>query len=222
MNNQLIPFDFEENEVRVIVINGEPWFVAKDVALALKYPPTSNPARLFSHVPEEWRGVKPIHTRSENGVTQSRDTLCVSEQGLYFFLGRSDKDKALPFQKKVAGEVVPQIMRRGSYSEARDSSEFWKMAEGFMASLYLEEENKRLRREIRRYETRNFLTAGDKIDILTLRVREYPVSAIQKITKKGRKRIQDFIDGFLALPEEEADAELKSWYEAVEGKGGAA
>ena len=42
--------------------------------------------------------------------------ICLSEQGLYFFLGRSDKEKALPFQKKVAGEILPQIRRTGGYA----------------------------------------------------------------------------------------------------------
>ena len=42
--------------------------------------------------------------------------LCLSEQGLYFFLARSDKERALPFQKWIAGEVIPSIRRTGQYS----------------------------------------------------------------------------------------------------------
>jgi prophage antirepressor-like protein len=208
MKNQLIPFSFEEKNIRIVVVDGEPWFVAKDVASALEYPESSSPARLFAHVPDEWKGVNPIHTLG--GIQRM---LCLSEQGLYFFLGRSDKPKAVPFQKKVAGDVLPQIRRTGKYDG------LGKATEAFLIIQYLEEENKSLRREIRRYETRNFLTAGDKIDIVTLRVQEYPVSAIQKITKKGRKRIKDFLDRFFSLSEEEWDAELESWYKAVEGKG---
>lgn len=41
--------------------------------------------------------------------------VCLTEQGLYFFLGRSDKPKALPFQKWLAGEVLPAIRRTGRY-----------------------------------------------------------------------------------------------------------
>ena len=40
----------------------------------------------------------------------------LSEQGLYFFLGRSDKEKALPFQKWIAGDVLPSIRKTGTYS----------------------------------------------------------------------------------------------------------
>jgi len=42
--------------------------------------------------------------------------LCLSEPGLYFFLGRSDKEAALPFQKWVAGEVIPSIRKTGYYA----------------------------------------------------------------------------------------------------------
>ena len=60
--------------------------------------------------PEDWKGIKPIDTL---GGTQQM--ICLSEQGLYFFLGRSDKPKALPYQKWIAGEVVPSIRKTGEY-----------------------------------------------------------------------------------------------------------
>lgn len=94
--------------VRVVEHNGEPWFVAKDIARALDYAEQSNPARLFRSVPEEWKGVKQIHTPGGE-----QDMLIISEQGLYFFLGRSDKEAALPFQKWAAGEVFPTLRQNG-------------------------------------------------------------------------------------------------------------
>lgn len=94
--------------VRVVEHNGEPWFVAKDIARALDYAEQSNPARLFRSVPEEWKGVKQIHTPGGE-----QDMLIISEQGLYFFLGRSDKEAALPFQKWAAGEVFPTLRQKG-------------------------------------------------------------------------------------------------------------
>ena len=45
-----------------------------------------------------------------------QDMLILTEQGLYFFLCRSDKPTARPFQKWLAGEVLPSIRRTGSYS----------------------------------------------------------------------------------------------------------
>lgn len=89
--------------------NGEPWFVAKDVAMALGYASTNMPT-VFQAVPEEWKGSNRITT-----LGGEQDVLTISEQGLYFFLGRSDKPAALPYQKWIAGEVVPSIRRTGGY-----------------------------------------------------------------------------------------------------------
>ena len=98
--------------------DGTVWFVGKDIAEALDYSEMSNPARLFSNVPEQWKGVKQIHT--PGGV---QEMLCLTEQGVYFFLGRSDKPKALPYQMWIAGEVMPSIMHTGGYSTGINTDE---------------------------------------------------------------------------------------------------
>ncbi len=97
--------------------DGKIWFVAKDIAQKLGYSEESiaTPGKLFGNVPEVWKGRKPIPVRSENGVEQIREMLCVTENGAYFFLARSDKPGALDFQMWLAGEVVPSIMHTGEY-----------------------------------------------------------------------------------------------------------
>ena len=62
------------------------------------------------HVPEQWRGVNSVLTPSG-----TQDMLCLSEQGLYFYLGRCDKPVALQYQMWIAGEVVPSIRKHGGY-----------------------------------------------------------------------------------------------------------
>lgn len=104
----IIPFFFEKHEIRTVQGESGLEVVAKDVAEALGYEWN---ARLLDKVPQEWKGVKPIHTP---GGAQQMSTL--TEQGLYFFLGRSDKPGALPMQKWVAGEVLPSIRKTGAYS----------------------------------------------------------------------------------------------------------
>lgn len=91
--------------------DGTIWVVAKDVAVALEYAEASNTSRLFASVPNNWKGVKPIHT--PGGV---QEMLVLYEQGLYFFLARSDKPKAIPFQMWLANDVVPSIRKTGFYS----------------------------------------------------------------------------------------------------------
>lgn len=80
------------------------------MAEALGYVSLDNMNKLTANVPDEWKGRKLIPTP---GGTQDMATL--TEQGLYFFLGRSDKAAALPFQKWIAGEVVPSIRKTGRY-----------------------------------------------------------------------------------------------------------
>ena len=84
-----------------------------DVALALGYQWAG--IRNIQHVPVEWRRVESVSTL-RRGMQES---WFLSEQGLYFFLGRSDKPGALPFQKWLAGEVLPAIRKTGGYTLMR-------------------------------------------------------------------------------------------------------
>lgn len=108
--SKLTPFFFEAKPFRVLDLDGAPWFVAKDVMMALEYADEYNPARAVAHVPDEWKGVHSMHTPGGQ-----QELWCLSEPGLWFFINRSDKPKALPFQKWVAGEVLPSIRQTGSY-----------------------------------------------------------------------------------------------------------
>ena len=84
---------------------------------ALGYSGSSTPARLMQSVPEIWKAIKRIDTTSDKPTARPhQDVLCLSEQGLYFFLGRSDKKKALPYQMWIAGDVIPAIRKTGAYS----------------------------------------------------------------------------------------------------------
>jgi anti-repressor protein len=118
VDESLQVFEFEDRKGRIVIADGEPWFVAKDIAAATGYADSSNPARLFQMVPDEWKGVKRIHTLG--GI---QEMLCISEQGLYFFLARSDKPQALPFQRKIAGEILPSIRKHGAYMTPRKIEE---------------------------------------------------------------------------------------------------
>ena len=104
-------FEKEEfGKVRVVMQGEDPWFVAKDVAVALGYAST-NMTTVFQAVPDEWKGSNRIATPGGE-----QEMLIISEPGLYFFLARSDKPTALPFQKWLAGDVVPSIRKHGLYA----------------------------------------------------------------------------------------------------------
>lgn len=111
MNSLMVYFTpNEKKEIRVITNGqGEPYWVAKDVAEALGY--EWKRSLTISHVPAEWKGAIPIS--SLGGI---QEMLVLSEPGLYFFLARSDKPRALPFQKWIAGQVLPAIRKTGQFS----------------------------------------------------------------------------------------------------------
>lgn len=109
--NNIASYTFGVNPVRVVFDEeGQPLWVAKDVALALGYSWSGSSS--VDHVPAEWRRrVDSVPT--PQGV---QAMTAFTEQGLYFFLGRSDKPAALPMQKWIAGEVLPSIRKTGGYN----------------------------------------------------------------------------------------------------------
>jgi len=137
LTQNIAPFQFESFSIRTVVIDGgEVLFVAKDVAEALEY--TWNGTSRIAHVPEEWRGATSVVTPSG---TQEMATL--TEQGLYFFLGRSDKPKALPMQKWVAGEVLPTIRKTGRY-ETKPVFDINSLSRLDIARMLLESETEKM------------------------------------------------------------------------------
>ena len=108
-NGQISIFEHPEfGKIRIVIIGNEPWFVAKDVTESLGYKWHHN---LLAHIPSEWKGGRSITTPGGN-----QQVSVLSESGLYFFLNRSDKPGAIPFQKWLAGEVLPSIRKTGSYT----------------------------------------------------------------------------------------------------------
>ena len=116
MPNNLTRFHNDTFSVRSFEEDGTIWFVARDIAEALDYSLDGGMSRIFGHVPNCWTGGKRIAVRSENGIEQEREMLCLTEQGLYFFLGRSDKKKAVHYQMWIAEDVVPSIRKHGFYA----------------------------------------------------------------------------------------------------------
>jgi anti-repressor protein len=109
MDNCLQVFEFEKKKVRIVLVDGEPMFVCKDVVEAAGGI-WKGDAGSIAHVPEEWKGVCSVQT--PGGIQQMTG---FREQGIYFYLARSDKPAALPFQKHIAGEILPAIRKHGIY-----------------------------------------------------------------------------------------------------------
>jgi prophage antirepressor-like protein len=205
MKNEVTSYQFDGKTVRTVIIAGEPWFVARDVGGAMSI---ADVHKTILDFPESEKGRYSIPTL---GGTQ--ETTIINEPGLYRLIFLSRKPEAERFKTWVFYEVLPQIRKTGGYQTGRKPTdgEAAAVVNGYIAAMeadYLAAELKAARRVIERYENRNFLSKKDQREILTLRVGQYPISAIQKITKKGRVRIQKFIDEFLALDDEAMEKKL--------------
>ncbi len=103
----VVPFQFGEDQVRTLLIDENPWFVAKDVCDILGLYNVTNAIR---SIPEKHKGVNLIKT-----LGGMQKVNIISEPGLYRLVLRSDKPQAEPFMEWVTSEVLPTIRKTGSY-----------------------------------------------------------------------------------------------------------
>ncbi|PRB80544.1 Bro-N domain-containing protein [Pseudomonas sp. MYb185] len=100
-------FAFGENPVRVVLLDGEPWWLAADIAVALEYRDASNMTR---NLDEDEKGTQIVST-----LGGDQEVLVINESGLYSAILRSRKASAKRFKKWVTAEVLPSIRKHGSY-----------------------------------------------------------------------------------------------------------
>ncbi len=114
--SDLEQFWFEDSgdkwEVRFVGTPDVPEWVAADVVSVL-YPESQKTDRsnLLAKVPSQWKGMKSVHT--PGGV---QDMTTLYEAGLYHLIARSDSPKAIPFQRWVFEDVLPNIRKTGKYA----------------------------------------------------------------------------------------------------------
>lgn len=102
-------FNFEQNEVRTVLVNDEPYFVGKDVAEILG---CSKPRNAIStHVDEEDKQDAPI----QGGLGGKQKMTIINESGLYSLILKSKLPSAKKFKRWVTSEVLPAIRKHGGY-----------------------------------------------------------------------------------------------------------
>lgn len=106
--NELQVFNYESNEVRTIMWNGEPWFCLVDVCRVLDL---SNPRSVADRLDKD--------ERRKFDLPRQGETWFINESGLYNVILRSDKPEAKPFRKWVTGTVLPAIRKTGAYSTGK-------------------------------------------------------------------------------------------------------
>lgn len=111
MEAKVTVFNNEEfGDVRTVVIDGEPWFVGKDVASALGYAKPLN--ALYTHVEKD--------DSLKQGITDSlgrnQETILINESGVYSLIFGSKLESAIKFKNWVTKEVLPCIRKNGIYA----------------------------------------------------------------------------------------------------------
>ena len=143
MKNLTIFKNKEFGLIRTCMVDGETYFVGKDVASALGY---ANPTKAVTvHVDEEDRSM------SEMGTLQrgNQSTIIINESGLYALILSSKLESAKRFKRWVTSEVLPQIRKNGRY-ELEHHNEL------------LEKHNKQLTNQTRVMACRNALLEGNR------------------------------------------------------------
>lgn len=135
--NELKQFNFENNQVRTLLINDEPWFVGKDVADILGY---QNGSRdINRHVEEEDR-----HKVMIFDGNQDKETIIINESGLYSLILSSKMPSAKKFKRWVTSEVLPQIRKTGSYATPQLTGEELMAKALIEAKSIMERQNKEI------------------------------------------------------------------------------
>lgn len=108
--NEVQLFNFENHEVRSLLINSEPWFVGKDVASILGYKKPEN--AIANHVDDDDKTTTLIQGIGSNYKSK---TMIINESGLYSLVLSSKLPSAKKFKRWVTSEVLPALRKTGQY-----------------------------------------------------------------------------------------------------------
>lgn len=107
MNDMKIFENSEFGAVRVVDVNGEPWFVARDVASALGYVDTTQAIRMHCEKANDFRGVEMTATATPMKI--------IPEEDVYALIFGSRLESAKQFRRWICDEVLPAIRKHGGY-----------------------------------------------------------------------------------------------------------
>jgi prophage antirepressor-like protein len=106
--NNLAVFAFNSKQVRIIDIEGNPWFVGIDICEILEL---GNPRQAYTRLRDYEKNTVTIN----DGIPGNPNTVCISESGLYRLILTSRKPQAEPFQDWVCQEILPSIRKYGRF-----------------------------------------------------------------------------------------------------------
>ncbi|MBM0826184.1 BRO family protein [Staphylococcus epidermidis] len=150
--SELQTFNFEELPVRTLSIDGEPYFVGKDVADILGY--SNSRKALLDHVDEEDKLTSRIVTAGQN-----RSQTIINESGLYSLIFSSKLESAKRFKRWVTSEVLPTLRKTGTYQIPNDPMQALKLM--FEATEQTKEEIATVKADVIDIKENQKLDAGE-------------------------------------------------------------
>ena len=167
--------------IRTTTIDGEPWFVAKDIALALGY---TNPQKAVrDHVDDEDRTVNDSFT--VNGTK----AVLINESGTYSLILTSRLPEAKAFKRWVTHEVLPSIRKTGGYIAGQESMTPEQMVKASMQWL-----EARISEQEQQIELQNEMISVMRpkalfADAVSMSATSIPIGDLAKVLKRGGTNI---------------------------------
>ena len=187
MANDQMNFEFQGKTLRTVVIDGKPWFVAKDVCLILDIHNQKDAVSGF-------KGKEKQIVSITDYIGNRHGTLAISEAAVYELISKSRKEQAMEFREWMMEEVLLRLPRRLNRKESRVDDFSQRMSSREIAEL-LEKEHSDVFQEIKT------LICQGPIDTPNFGVAEYTDTA-------GKLNLEYFLDS-------KAVMELISGYDAV-------
>ncbi|EHO93166.1 TPA: phage repressor protein [Staphylococcus aureus] len=149
---ELQTFNFEELPVRTLEVDGEPYFIGKDVADILGY--ANGRDALSKHVDAEDKLPSQIATAGQN-----RNVTIINESGLYSLIFSSKLENAKRFKRWVTSEVLPTLRKTGAYQVPSDPMQALRLM--FEATEETKQEIKNVKDDVIDLKENQKLDAGD-------------------------------------------------------------
>ncbi|HHO5933727.1 TPA: BRO family protein [Staphylococcus aureus] len=145
-------FNFEELPVRTLEVDGEPYFIGKDVADILGY--ANGRDALSKHVDAEDKLTSQIATAGQN-----RNVTIINESGLYSLIFSSKLENAKRFKRWGTSEVLPTLRKTGAYQVPSDPMQALRLM--FEATEETKQEIKNVKDDVIDLKENQKLDAGD-------------------------------------------------------------
>ena len=195
--NELHIFKNEEfGEIRTVTIDNEPWFVGKDVAVALGYSNTKD--AVSSHVLEE---DKQVIQKSEIATFEipNRGLTLINESGLYSLILSSKLESAKKFKHWVTSEVLPSIRKHGMYATEDLLNNPDLAIKAFTALKEERKKNKLLQEDVKRMKPKEIFADAVSTSHTSILIGDLAKILKQNGIQTGQKRLFEWMreNGFL-------------------------